>query len=126
MFKVHNEPHYLRVEVTGDIDQQSLYDAQSALMRHPEYPHKNSLWVFDDDFVCGFSNRGLFEMIDRIKAFFPVGGTKEKGAILASSGLHYAFFKLFCDEADRKGIPFKMKPFRTHHEAEEWLMDTES
>lgn len=54
--------------------------------------------------------------------FYPVGGTKKKGALLASSGFQYAILKLFCEETDREKIPFEMKAFRSYLEAKAWLM----
>lgn len=122
MYEVQEEPYYLQVSITGDVDNQALYEAHTALMQHPQYPYKNSLWVFDTEFVCGFSNIDMFEMVSRIKTFYPVGGTKEKCALLASNNFHYAFLKLFSEEAEREGVPFLVKPFRSFLEAKAWLM----
>jgi hypothetical protein len=122
MYEIHDEPDYLQLSITGSVDQQGLYKAQNALLKHPYYPCKNSLLIFDKEFVCGFSSIDMFEMISRIKSFFPVGATKEKEAVFASNGLHFAFFKLYCEEAEREGISFTIKPFRSFAAAKTWLM----
>lgn len=121
MHSVQNDPDYLLVSVTDKVDQQSLYEAQSDLMLHPEYPHKNSLWVFDEGCVCDFSSLGMFEMLGRIKTFFPIHGTKEKAAMFAKNFTFYSMVKLFCEEAEQEGIPFTMKPFRKFDDAKSWL-----
>jgi hypothetical protein len=95
MHEVHNDAHFLRILVNGEVGLQYLYDAQKDLMLYPAQPYKNSLWVFDEEFTCDFSINGMFGMIDRIKIFYPIGGTKEKGAFLLAGSLHYALFKLF-------------------------------
>jgi hypothetical protein len=121
MHSVHDEHHFLRVSINGTVDLKELYDTQKDLMLHPAYPHKNSLWVFGDSFTCDFSINEMFNMIDRIKLFFPIGGTKEKSAFLVSSNLHLAFFKLFSEEAENRKIPFKIRSFMNYAEAEAWL-----
>ncbi|HWR01027.1 MAG TPA: hypothetical protein VN371_04120 [Chlorobaculum sp.] len=121
MHTIHNDPHFLRISITGKVDQQSLYAAQRELMLHPDYPYMNSLWVFDAACECNFSSLIMFEMITRIKSFFPKHGTKKKTAIITSTNTFYSFVKLFCDEAELEGIPFTIKPFRTLHDAELWL-----
>ncbi|NTW53067.1 MAG: hypothetical protein HGB22_10855 [Chlorobiaceae bacterium] len=123
MHSVHNDLHYLCVWVTDKVDQQSLYEAQADLMLHPEYPHKNSLWMFDEACECVFSNICMFDMLSRIKNFFPVNGTKQKAAMLATTNTFYSFVKLFCDEAEHEGIPFTVKPFRNFDDANAWLID---
>ncbi len=121
MHTIHNDPHFLRISVTGKVDQQSLYDAQKELMLHPDYPYKNSLWVFDAACECKFSSLIMYEMLSRIKSFFPLDGIKKKAAIIALTNTFYSFVKLFCDEAEHEGIPFTIKPFRSLNEAEVWL-----
>jgi hypothetical protein len=123
MHELHNDPHFLRLFLHGEVGLQGLYDAQKELMLHPAYPHKNSLWVFDEEFKCEFSHTGMFGIIDRTKIFFPIGATKEKGALLSSGRLHYAFFKLFCEEAELESFPFKVMPFMSYDEAERWLKE---
>ncbi|MBN1929664.1 MAG: hypothetical protein JW764_09005 [Chlorobiaceae bacterium] len=121
MYEVHNKPDRLEVKITGTVDQKALYKIQQTLMLHPAYPYKNSLWVFDEGFVCDFSNLDMFEAVNRIKTYFPVGAKKEKGALLASTGFQYGLFKIFCEEADRERIPFKMRAFRSYRDAKAWL-----
>jgi len=122
VYKVYNKLYYLQVSITGHIDQKALFEAQQALMLHPEYPHKNSLWVLDGEVICDFSNIDFFETVKRIKTFFPAGATKKKGAMFAAGGFQYAMLKLFCEEACRERVPFEMKPFQSYLEAENWLI----
>ncbi|HWR02051.1 MAG TPA: hypothetical protein VN371_09330 [Chlorobaculum sp.] len=123
MHIVHNDPDYLLVSVTDRVDQQSLYEAQVDLMLHHEYAHKNSLWIFDDACECVFSNLSMFEMIFRIKNFFPIHATRQKSALLATTNTFYSMLKLFCDEAEYEGVPFTMKPFRNFDDAKSWLVE---
>lgn len=122
MFTVQDYPLFLRVELNGNVNRKTLFDAQDALMRHPEYPYKNSLWILKEGFICGFSNIDLFETAERIKTFLPLEATKQKSAFFASSGFQYALIKLFCKEAEQKKLPFKMMPFMSLQNAEAWLM----
>ena len=123
MNSVVDKGNYLFVMITGTVNQQSLYDAQKSLMLHQEYPHKNSLWVFDETCECEFSNLGMFEMLCRIRMFFPIDGTKKKGALVGIAPLHHSFVKMFCDEAEHERLPFTVKPFRRIEDAESWLAE---
>ncbi len=116
-----NDKGILQVFLFGKLDQQSLFNAQSDLMLHPEYPHTNSMWVFDEGFECDFSNLGFIDLIDRIKRFFPLGATKKKAALLATTNTHFAMSQLFCDEARHECTPFTFRAFQDYHEAEAWL-----
>ncbi len=121
MHVIQNDKHILRVILSGKLDQNSLFDAQKELMLHPEYPHKNSLWKFDKEFVCDFSSQGMADLISRIKLFYPADATKQKAALLASSSMHYAILQLFCEDAGKEGLPFKFKAFQNQEKAETWL-----
>jgi hypothetical protein len=122
MHSVHNESCCLIVLVTGKVDQQTLYDAQRDLMLHPEYSHKNSFWIFDEGCECDLSNVVLFEMVRRIKAFFPPDGTKKKAAMIAADSTIYSRIKTFCNAAEYEGIPFTIKSFKKLQDAAAWLM----
>jgi hypothetical protein len=126
MHQIQNEKHFLRLSLTGIIDQFALYEAQKDLMLHPEYPHKNSLWVFDHGCSCNFSHIGMLEMASRIKTLFPIGGTKKKGALLVGNAVHFGFIKMFCDEVEHMRLPFTMKPFISLSQATSWLIESEA
>jgi hypothetical protein len=64
----------------------------------------------------------MLEMVGRIKTFFPIGGTKQKGALLVGNAVHYAFVKMFCEESEYQGLPFTMRPFLSSDQAVRWLM----
>ena len=121
MHSVHSDQDILRVYLYGKLDLQSLFDAQRELMLHPEYPHKNSLWIFDDEFVCDFSSLGFADLIERIKRYYPIGATKQKAALIARTNTHYAILQMFCDEASYDGSPFAFKAFQEFDKAEQWL-----
>jgi len=123
MHTVQVENDLLVVQLTGKLDQQSLLDAQKDLMLHPEYPFKNSLWIFDAEFECCFSNSGLSVLINRIKTCFPAGATKQKAALLATLGVHSMFTQWYCEEAEAAGLPFQFKAFHSRQEAEAWLRE---
>lgn len=122
MFTVQDDPLFFRVELDGLVDQKVLFDAQDALMHHPEYPHKNALWIVKEDFICGFSEVDLIVALERIKTLWHQEATKKKSAFFAPDGFRYALAKLFCEEVERRGVPFKIKPFMNLQEAEAWLL----
>ncbi|NTU57782.1 MAG: hypothetical protein HGB00_02520 [Chlorobiaceae bacterium] len=125
MHTVKSDPHFLFVLMTGKVDQLSLHEAQKELMLHPDYAHKNTLWMFDEACECDFSNFVMFEMLNRIKVFFPIESSKQKAALVGVAPMHYSFLKLFCDEAEHEGLPFKVQPFHSYQEAEAWLLGHE-
>ena len=121
MHVIQNDKNIIQVFLHGKLNQNSLFDAQKDLMLHPEYAHKNSLWHFDKDFVCDFSNAGMADLISRIKLFYPTDATKQKAALLATSSMHYAILQLFCDDAEIEGLPFRFRAFQSHEKADAWL-----
>jgi hypothetical protein len=126
MHAINNEQGFIRVILSGRLDQQSLVDAQKELMLHPEYPFKNSLWIFEEDFECHFSNDGMIDLIKQIKTYFPIGATKDKAALCAKSNTHYAIMQLFCEEADGENLPFEIRAFQNCRQAEAWLSKSNS
>lgn len=124
MHIVVSDREILAVLLYGKLSQQSLFDAQQELMLHPNYSSRNSLWVFDKHFECGFSSIVFGELVNRIKLYCPINTTKKKAAILTASGTHFGMMQLYCNEAEAAGLPFKFKAFREYEEAEEWLMES--
>jgi hypothetical protein len=123
MHSIQSDKDVIRVFLFGKIDAQSLYDAQTELMLHPDYPFKNSLWVFDEGVECNFSNLSFLDLISRIKLCYPISATKEKAAFIGFSNTLFAMMQFFCSEAEHEGLPFKLKAFRNHAQAEAWLAD---
>jgi hypothetical protein len=123
MHTIQNDTDFLKVFLSGKVDQTSLLEAQRELMLHPEYPFKNSLWVFDPEFECCFSNGGFPELIGRIKLFCPVDATKQKAALVATCGVHFSIMHSFCEDAELAELPFQFKAFYNCEHAEEWLRE---
>jgi len=118
MFTVQDDPLLFRVALDGLVDREALFNAQAALMQHPEYPHQNALWIVRERFVCGFSRSMLMVTLERIKTLWCQNATKQKSAFFAVDGFRYGLVKLFCLEAEIKGVPFKMKALMNLKEAE--------
>ena len=105
----------------GKIDEKELFDAQMNLMLQPDYPAKNSMWIFDETFECDYSEAKAIELINQIKRYFPPGSTKQKAALLTKSSEHYPIMQLFSDKAKVEGIPFTFKAFQKYRQAMDWL-----
>ncbi|NTU91922.1 MAG: hypothetical protein HGA60_08400 [Chlorobiaceae bacterium] len=121
MHVVQSGVDFIEVYLHGKLSQQDLLDAQKSLMLHPDYSHKNSLWIFDKEFECLFSNEDFAELINRIKLFYPFGATKQKAALLGSMGIHFGILQLYCEEAEQADLPFRFRAFLSYSEAVAWL-----
>lgn len=123
MHTIKSDGDIIEVFLSGKLAQQSLFDAQAELMLHPDYPVKNSLWIFDHDFECHFSCDGYTELINRIKLFCPVGTTRKKSALCTHTGVHFAMAQCFCEEAKYIHLPFKIRTFKDEQKARAWLAE---
>lgn len=121
MHVIQSGNEIIEVYLHGKVSQQDLLDAQKDLMVHPDYSHKNSLWIFDKLFECGFTSEDFAELLNRIKLFYPFGATKKKAALLAARGIHFGMLQLYCEDADQADLPFKFRAFMNYTEAVDWL-----
>jgi hypothetical protein len=122
MFVIENTSSYLCVDFKGSVDQEQLFQALKEIFLHPEYPHKNSIWVFEEC-ECDFSNISLFDLMTMIKAYYPRKATRTKTALVTSTGTHHAIAKFFCEEAVQEMRLFAMRAFQTRNEAAAWVSE---
>jgi len=94
MHVIDNASGYLSVIFSGSVDQGHLFQALKEIFMHPEYPVKNSVWVFEGC-ECDFSNISMFELLRMVKAYYPREATRKKTAIVTSTSLHHAMAQLF-------------------------------
>jgi hypothetical protein len=122
MHVIDNASGYLSVIFSGSVDQDHLFQALKEIFMHPEYPVKNSVWVFEGC-ECDFSNISMFELLRMVKAYYPREATRKKTAIVTSTSLHHAMAQLFCQEAEHSALAFTLKAFTNRPDAAAWLMD---
>lgn len=122
MHVIENTQSYLSVVFVGAVDQDQLFKALRALLLHPDYPHKNSVWVFEGC-ECEFSNIIMFDLVQIIKAYYPREATRNKTAIVTSTSMHNAMATLLCEEAELAMLPFSMRAFMNRAEAQDWLLE---
>ncbi|NTU52637.1 MAG: hypothetical protein HGA97_02835 [Chlorobiaceae bacterium] len=123
MHVIEDTGQYLRVLLSGSVDQSQLFEALKEIFLHPEYPHKNSVWVFDEGCECDFSSLSMFDLIRLVKAYYPRDATRKKTAIVTSTSTHYAMAHLLCEEARQERLLFSIHTFMDRAEAEKWLLE---
>ena len=123
MHVIETGTSYLSVIFAGAVDQKQLFQALRDIFMHPEYPFKNSIWVFEGC-ECDFSNISMFELLQLVKAYYPKNATRTKTAVVTSTSLHHAMAQLFCEEAGNFTLAFTMKAFMDRAEAIEWLKNS--
>jgi hypothetical protein len=120
MHVIESGPRYLSVIFSGAVDQAQLFKALMEIFRHPEYPDKNSMWIFEGC-ECDFSNISMFDMLQMVRAYYPKETTRTKTAVVTSTSMHHAMAQLFCQEADQIPLSFTLRAFMNRSEAVEWL-----
>jgi len=120
MHVIESGARYISVIFSGAVDQEQLFRALRDIFIHPEYPFKNSMWVFEGC-ECDFSNISMFELLQMVRAYYPKKATRAKTAIVTSTSMHHAMAQLFCEDADDLALAFTMKAFMDRSEAIAWL-----
>jgi hypothetical protein len=123
MHVIETSSHYIGVIFTGTVDQDQLFRALRDIFMHPEYPDKNSIWVFEGC-ECDFSSISMFDLLQMVRAYYPKDATRKKTAIVTSTSTHYAMAQLFCQESEELALAFTLRAFMDRAEADAWLMDT--
>jgi hypothetical protein len=121
MHVIETGPYSLSVIFEGAVDQEQLFRALKDIFMHPDYPSRNSMWVFEGC-ECDFSSISLFELLQMVRAYYPREATRKKTAIVTSTRLHHAMAELFCEEAESLALAFTLKAFMDRAEAEAWLL----
>lgn len=118
-----NDSHssYLQIIVTGVVEKTSLLDAMSALMRHPDYHHKHSLWDFSCATTMGLSMDDMKELVGILKLFKTEDKAfANKAAMLIPDHLHQAMATIFVSLSTL--LPFEYKIFQTREAAINFLV----
>jgi hypothetical protein len=121
MHVIESSPGWLSVIFSGAVAQEQLFRALREMFMHPEYPDKNSMWVFDGC-ECDFSSISLTDLLHMVKAYYPKEATRTKTAIVTSTSMHHAMAQLFCQEAEQLAFAFTLKAFMDRDEAITWLL----
>jgi hypothetical protein len=122
MHVIETGDSYLSVLFSGVVDQMQLFRALKEIFMHPEYPFKNSMWVFEGC-ESDFSNISMFDLLQMVRAYYPKEARRKKTAIVTSTSLHHAMAQLFCQEAGQLTLAFTLKAFMNRSEAAAWLLE---
>jgi len=122
MHVIETGPQILSVIFSGAVDQVQLFRALKEIFMHPEYPFKNSMWVFEGC-ECDFSNISMFDLLQMVRAYYPKEATRTKTALVTSTSMHHAMAQLFCQESEQLKLAFTLKAFTDRSAATAWLLD---
>jgi hypothetical protein len=118
MLNIDSDYQYIRIIFSDTVNEDELVYAIKAVAALPEYPEKNDMWVFDGC-MFNFSHSKMSSLIQIIGSVYPPSPSRTKTALLTNSELHYAFCKIFCEEAE--SLPYSIRVFTQRSEAEAWL-----
>lgn len=107
-FDSSNE-RYIEVGTSGLISKADLIAATSELMKHPDFSHKHSLWVFFD-FTLGIDIDELKEVAGTFRLYRPKQADfVNKQAIVLPSHMYKAIVNL--SFTITSGLPFEFHSF---------------
>ena len=95
-----------------------IWEAIGRLIKMPEYPDKNVVWLFKDNPVQ-ISYDDLYKLKDFIKDNYPANATRSKTAIVVESALHASLAESFALIAE--DLPYEIKVFVDVKTAETWI-----
>lgn len=122
MYIIETGKSSLKVLFSGSVDHDQLFNALRDIFMHPDYPYRNSVWLFEGC-ECDFSNICMFDLVQMIKTYYPRKATRKKTAIVTSTSMHYAMAQLLCEEAELAMLPYSLRAFMNQDEAEGWLIE---
>jgi hypothetical protein len=100
-----------------------IWETIGRLIKMPEYPHKNAIWLFTEAPVQ-ISYDDLYTFKDFIKDNYPSNATKSKTALVVESKLRAGLAELFAEIAE--DLPYKIKVFSNLKAAEVWVKNKEN
>jgi len=121
MHTITNDGQFLKVLLDGKFNEKELLVTQKELMSHPEYPLKNSMWIFSNTFQPVITGASIDLLIEKINLNFPAGAKKDKAALVSCSNTQNAIMQVVCSKFDAANVPFKFQAFQDPLEAEAWL-----
>jgi hypothetical protein len=97
-----------------------IWEAVGRLLKMPEYPDKNDIWVFHDGPIK-LSYEAMYKLRDLIKEHYPENATRSKTAIVLATklGLQMALAKSFALIAS--DLPYEIRIFTNLGSAEDWI-----
>ena len=96
-----------------------IWETVGRLLKIPEYPDKNAVWVFQDR-PLNLDYADLHNLKEFIKKNYPEGATRSKTAIVVTSELHTSLAELFAQIA--KDLPYEIRVFSDMQAAEDWVI----
>jgi hypothetical protein len=109
---------YILVEPQEN-DYWEIWETAGRLLKIPEYPDKNAIWVFQDRPI-NIEYADLYKLQEFIKKNYPEGATRSKTAIVVTSELHTSLAELFAQIA--KDLPYEIRVFSDMQAAEDWVI----
>ena len=111
---------YIRIILTGALEKKNILSAMKALMTHPDYLTKHSLWDLTG------ATQGTIDILDikEIIGFLRLYKPKEnnfanKGAFLVAGNMNKALVNVYITLS--KVLPFKYQVFTQFSDAENFL-----
>jgi len=123
VYELHLDGRHLVIALRGAITRDAVEAACKAILAHPDYPHRNDIWVFGD--LPILLNQGdLFRLVDLVAARYPAEATRERTAIVVRGGFATAVAEMWCSASER--LPYQTQVFASLADAEAWVSDTSS
>ena len=97
-----------------------IWEAVGRLLKMPEYPDKNVIWVFQESPI-NLVYDDLYKLKDFIQENYPANATRSKTAMVAVTGLHSSLVELFAQIANE--LPYEIRVFSDMQSAEEWIVE---
>jgi hypothetical protein len=103
----------------GVITTQTLFKAVFELLAREDYPSTNLIFQFEtDSFTLSYGD--LTTLTEAIRARYPEKATREKTAVVASSGLGRALAQVWADMI--RTFPHEVRIFPSFPDAEAWIL----
>ena len=117
--KITIERDYILVEPKEN-DYLEIWEAVCRLIKMPEYPDKNVIWLFREGPVK-LAYDDLYNFKEFIEKNYPESATRTKTAMVVGSGLQAGLAQLFAQIAE--DLPYEIKVFSDLQSAEDWIAE---
>jgi hypothetical protein len=116
---ITNEPGYILARINGQVTFPELFDLCFRVTTNESYHCTNDLWFFDDCYFA-FSADQLRTLAESIRSHYPKEATRNKTAIVTSSGLAEGMASIWSQMA--AVLPYETRTFRSVSEAKGWIL----
>jgi len=115
LFPTHNE-----ITISGSIDTVKVKVILDELAMTPEFPMRDSIWIFDDDIVAPPFPE--FErLIELARGYLHPDHLSKKVGLVVAGGLNRALVEMF--RAEAVTLPLILRVFLSREEAVSWIED---